>query len=288
MSQESASLYFTIACNQQSIEDFILEYHLDQISQVQVWYADEDLLNLEQSTQPLGIRLNIGAVQLHDDFTQQVYLWLHRLKTNTNILQLAETYRKALHLHIQAFNEQSSGFHLTHQLLGLLSELNIEFHVHSHLNTSSEQETFTESLTSMTDTPFTITESASFRISSECLTAQQLQEYFQGMQFDILFDQGQNIRSQKYLKHARTSLLELPSRLNTEHHDLDQHLHYLVDQLHPYRFVLQKTFFNPHIQQYIQAHGHLENPHHRKLSVASIKALFSMGLSLDVDYYFAC
>lgn len=108
------------------------------------------------------------------------------------------------------------------------------------------------------------------------------------MRFNILFDQGQNIRSQKYLEHARTSLLELPSRLNPEHHDLDQHLHHLVDQLHPYQSVLQRTFFNPHIQQYIQAHGHLENPHHRKLSVTSIQALFSLGLSLDVDYYFAC
>lgn len=202
MSQESASLYFTISCNQQSIEDFILEYHLDQIFQVQGWYADEDMLNLEQSTQPLGIRLNIGAIQQHDDFTKQIYLWLHRLKTNTKILQLAETYRKDLHFHIQAFNEQSSGFHLTHQLLGLLSELSIEFHVHSHLNTSSEQKTLTEPLTSIADTPFTITESASFRISSEYLTAQQLQEYFQGMRFDILFDQGQNIRSQKYLEYA--------------------------------------------------------------------------------------
>ena len=61
----------------------------------------------------------------------------------------------------------------------------------------------------------------------------------------------------------------------------------VLEQLQPYQSTLQQLFFNPQYSLGISATGHVENPHHRLVSAANIQQLFALGLSLDVDYYFA-
>ncbi|WP_256415344.1 hypothetical protein [Acinetobacter sp. 5862] len=47
------------------------------------------------------------------------------------------------------------------------------------------------------------------------------------------------------------------------------------------------NFFNTQYSLGVSATGHIENPHHRPFNAANIRQLFTLGLSLDVDYYFA-
>ena len=68
---------------------------------------------------------------------------------------------------------------------------------------------------------------------------------------------------------------------------LNKHIADVVEQLRPYKNTLQQLFFNPQYSLGISATGHIENPHHRPVSAANIRQLFMLGLSLDVDYYFA-
>ena len=68
---------------------------------------------------------------------------------------------------------------------------------------------------------------------------------------------------------------------------LNEHIADVLEQLRPYQNTLQQLFFNPQYSLGISATGHIENPHHRPVSPANIRQLFTLGLSLDVDYYFA-
>lgn len=68
---------------------------------------------------------------------------------------------------------------------------------------------------------------------------------------------------------------------------LDGHITDILEQLQPYQNTLQQLFFNPQYSLGVSATGHIENPHHRPVSAANIRQLFTLGLSLDVDYYFA-
>ena len=111
------------------------------------------------------------------------------------------------------------------------------------------------------------------------------------LSFEVYFDQGCNIlRPNTVIRpriNHRNSSINLSSRLNRETVKLNEHISNVLEQLQPYQSTLQQLFFNPQYSLGISATGHVENPHHRLVSAANIQQLFALGLSLDVDYYFA-
>ncbi|MFM6906660.1 MAG: hypothetical protein ACKOUU_11680, partial [Acinetobacter tjernbergiae] len=190
-----------------------------------------------------------------------------------------------LHLVTHNANTQGAGFHLNIDLLRELSKLNARFHLHGYLDQDDGHDYPDAKPITTTEESRPCSEYAYFCIWSK-LPAKELQQLFPELTFEVCFDQGLKLETKRQLKH-RNSLLKLCSRLNRETVKLNEHISDVLEQLQPYQSTLQQLFFNPQYSLGISATGHVENPHHRLVSAANIQQLFALGLSLDVDYYFA-
>ncbi|NNG77501.1 hypothetical protein HLH10_14775 [Acinetobacter sp. ANC 4277] len=291
MSQERYSeyLYFTISQDSnQSAQEIVTQYQLDQM-QGELNFWDKNQLNDEHTHkfEKICIRFEIGDVEYLGDFSQQIFYWLHLFKRKTKVQSLSGDFTKSLHLVIHGTNSQNSGFHLNHQLIRVLNELSIEFSLHSYWDAEDGQDfPFSTPVIQTQPTP-KFDEYAYFEIRADELDTKELQQLLPVLNLTTKLDQGKNPRSQRVLPNSTTSILELKSTLNAEHNVLEQHIQNILKKLIPYQSELQRLFFNGKINLSIKATGHLENPHHRRISAQTIQQLFALGLSLDVDYYFA-
>lgn len=291
MSQQRYSeyLYFTISQDsQQSAQEIVTQYQLDQMhGEHNFWDKNQPNDEYTHKFEKMCIRFEIGNVEYLRDFSQQITDWLYLFKRKTKIQSLTANFTKTLHLVIHATNDQNSGFHLNHQLIRVLNELSIEFSLHSYLDADDRQDFPFSTPIIQTQTTLKLAEYAYFEISSDYLHAKELQQLLSGLKLTTKLDQGKNLQSQRVLPNSSTSMLKLKSTVNAEQNDLEQHIQNILQRLIPYKTELQRLFFNGKINLIIKATGHLENPHHRSVSTRTIQQLFALGLSLDVDYYFA-
>ena len=292
MSQQqrySEYLYFTIhQDSDQSAQNFIQKYQFDKMyGSLEYW--DKNQLNDEQTHQfdKMCVRFNIGDVENTLDMTQQCFLWLNHLKRVTKIQDLSKDYDCTLHLVTHGANFQDAGFHLSHSLLRELSSLSIGFHLHSFLDNDDFQDYPFSHQVSLSEPNNKISEYAYFWMESNQLTAQQLQDLLPNLVFKVDFDQGKKANSTHKKLCDNRSSISLKSQLCHESYNLEQHLSELISQLLPYRDQLQSLFFNSELSFGINVTGYLENPHHKTIDAKLLLSLFSLGINLDVDYYFA-
>ena len=286
MSQQqshSEYFYFTITQDsEQDVQQIIEQYHFDRMCGYEAWNKGQISDDGTHQFQQMCIRFDVDDCQ---DDAQQLFHWFTRLKHNTSILQISPDFNCTLHLVTHDVNTQGAGFHLNIDLLRELSELNTGFHLHGYLDLDDgHYYPYAKPIATIEESR-PCSEYAYFCIWSK-LPAKELQQLFPELTFEVCFDQGLKLETKRQLKH-RNSLLKLCSRLNRETVKLNEHISDVLEQLQPYQSTLQQLFFNPQYSLGISATGHVENPHHRLVSAANIQQLFALGLSLDVDYYFA-
>lgn len=286
MSQQqsySEYFYFTITQDsEQDVQQIIEQYHFDRMCGYEAWnkgqISDDGTHQFQQMCIRFDIDQNLNNVE-------QIQHWFTYLETNTNILQLPTSFHRTLHLITHDANTQGAGFHLNIDLLRELSELNAGFHLHGYLDQDDGHDYPDAKPIATIEESRPCSEYAYFCIWSK-LPAKELKQLFPELTFEVGFDQGLKLETKRQLKH-RNSLLKLCSRLNRETVKLNEHIIDLLEQLQPYQSTLQQLFFNTQYSLSISATGYVENPHHRLISASNIQQLFALGLSLDVDYYFA-
>lgn len=285
MSQQqsySEYFYFTITQDsEQDVQQIVEQYHFDRMCGYEAWnkgqISDDGTHQFQQMCIRFDIDQNLNNVE-------QIQHWFTYLETNTNILQLPTSFHRTLHLITHDANTQGAGFHLNIDLLRELSELNAGFHLHGYLDQDDGHDYPDAKPIATIEESRPCSEYAYFCIWSK-LPAKELKQLFPELTFEVGFDQGLKLETKRQLKH-RNSLLKLCSRLNRETVKLNEHISDLLEQLQPYQSTLQQLFFNPQYSLSISATGYVENPHHQLISASNIQQLFTLGLSLDVDYYF--
>nr|WP_314369105.1 hypothetical protein [uncultured Acinetobacter sp.] len=286
MSQQqsySEYFYFTITQNsEQDVQQIVEQYHFDRMCGYEAWNKGQISDDGTHQFQQMCIRFDIDQ-NLNN--AEQIQHWFTYLETNTNILQLPTSFHRTLHLITHDANTQGAGFHLNIDLLRELSELNAGFHLHGYLDQDDGHDYPDAKPIATIEESRPCSEYAYFCIWSK-LPAKELKQLFPELTFEVGFDQGLKLETKRQLKH-RNSLLKLCSRLNRETVKLNEHIIDLLEQLQPYQSTLQQLFFNTQYSLSISATGYVENPHHRLISASNIQQLFALGLSLDVDYYFA-
>ncbi|MEF9956122.1 MAG: hypothetical protein RSA22_01515 [Acinetobacter sp.] len=275
--------YFTISQdNEQDVQAIVEPYQFDRMHDCEAWNKDQISDDGTQQFQQLCIRFNVDDCQ---NDVQQLLHWFARLKHNTEILNLPQTFIRTLHLVTHGANTQNAGFHLDINLLRGLSQLNAEFHVHSYLDQDDGHDSpYAQSIKTIEKSK-PCSEYAYFSIWSK-LSAHDLQQLFPELTFEVCFDQGVKPETNRQAKH-QNSLIKLYSRLDRENAKLNEHIADVLLQLQPHQSTLKQLFFDTRYSLSLNATGHLENPHHRLVSASNIQQLFALGLSLDVDYYFA-
>ena len=288
--QQSYSEYFYLTITQdreQDVQQIIEQYHFDRMCGYEAWNKGQISDDGTHQFQQMCIRFDIDP-NLNN--AEQIQHWFTYLETNTNILQLHASFHRTLHLVTHNANTQGAGFHLNIDLLRELSELNTGFHLHGYLDQDDGHDYPDAKPIEIAKESRQYSEYAYFCIWSK-LPAKELQQLFPELTFEVYFDQGRNItRPDAVIRsriNHRNSSINLSSRLNRETVKLNEHIADVLEQLQPYQSTLQQLFFNPQYSLGISATGHVENPHHRLVSAANIQQLFALGLSLDVDYYFA-
>ena len=291
MSQQqnySEYFYFTITQeSEQNVQQIVEQYHFDRMCRYEAWnkgqISDDGTHQFQQMCIRFDIDQNLNNVE-------QIQHWFTYLETNTNILRLPTSFHLTLHLVTHDENTQGAGFHLNIDLLRELSELNAGFHLHGYLDKNDGHNYPYAKPITITEESRPCNEYAYFCIWSK-LPANELQQLFPELNFEVYFDLGRNItRTNAVIRsriNYRNSSINLSSRLNRETAKLNQHISDVLEQLQPYQSTLQQLFFNLQYSLGINATGYVENPHHRLISASNIQQLFALGLSLDVDYYFA-
>lgn len=291
MSQQqsySEYFYFTITQDsEQDVQQIVEQYHFDRMCGYEAWnkgqISDDGTHQFQQMCIRFDIDQNLNNVE-------QIQHWFTYLETNTNILQLPTSFHRTLHLITHDANTQGAGFHLNIDLLRELIELNAGFHLHGYLDQDDGHDYPYAKPITTTEESRPCSEYAYFYIWSK-LPANELQQLFPELTFEVYFDQGRNItRPDAVIRsriNHRNSSINLSSRLNRETAKLNEHISDVLEQLQPYQSTLQQLFFNTQYSLGISATGYIENPHHRLISASNIQQLFALGLSLDVDYYFA-
>lgn len=283
--QQSYSEYFYFTITQdseQNVQQIVEQYHLDRMCRYEAWNKGQISDDGKHQFQQMCIRFDIDK-NLNN--VEQIQHWFTYLETNTNILQLPTSFHLTLHLVTHGENTQGAGFHLNIDLLRELSELNAGFHLHGYLDQDDGHDYPYAKPIATTEESRPCSEYAYFCLWSK-LPANELQQLFLELTFEVYFDQGLKLETKRQLKH-RNSLPKLCSRLNRETVKLNEHISDLLEQLQPYQSTLQQFFFNTQYSLDISATGYIENPHHRLISASNIQQLFALDLSLDVDYYFA-
>lgn len=189
-----------------------------------------------------GVNQNLNNIK-------QIQNWFTYLETNTNILQLPTSFHLTLHLVTHGENTQGAGFHLNIDLLRELSELNAGFHLHGYLDQDDGHDYPYAKPIATTEESRPCSEYAYFCIWSK-LPADELQQLFPELTFEVYFDQDRNITRldaviSSRINH-RNSSINLSSRLNRET-KLNQHISDVFEQLQPYQSTLQQIFLIPNI-----------------------------------------
>ena len=286
MSQQqsySEYFYFTITQDsEQSVQEISEQYHFDRMWGYEAWNKGQISDDGTHQFQQMCIRFDVDP-NLNN--AEQIQHWFTYLENKTNILQLPASFHRTLHLVTHDVNTQGAGFHLDINLLRELSELNAGFHLHGYLDQDDGHDYPYAQPIKIIEQSRPCSEYAYFCIWSK-LPANELQQLFPHLNFEVCFDQGFKLKTKRQLKH-QNSLIKLCSRLDRETVKLDEHITDVLEQLRSYQNTLQQLFFNPQYSLGVSATGYIENPHHRPVSAANIRQLFTLGLSLDVDYYFA-
>ncbi|MDH0031614.1 MULTISPECIES: hypothetical protein [unclassified Acinetobacter] len=291
MSQQqsySEYFYFTITQDsEQSVQEISEQYHFDRMWGYEAWNKGQISDDGTHQFQQMCIRFDIDP-NLNN--AEQIQHWFTYLENKTNMLQLPTSFHRTLHLVTHDVNMQGAGFHLNIDLLRELSELNAGFHLHGYLDQDDRHDYPYAQPIKIIEQSRPCSEYAYFSIVAR-LPASELQQLFPNLNFEVCFDQGHNIyRPNAVIRpiiNHQNSLIKLHSRLDRDSLKLNEHIADVVEQLLPYQDTLQQLFFNPQYSLGVSATGHIENPHHRPVSAANIRKLFTLGLSLDVDYYFA-
>ncbi len=205
--QQSYSEYFYFTITQdseQDVQQIIEQYHFNRMCRYEAWnkgqISDDGTHQFQQMCIRFDIDQNLNNVE-------QIQHWFTYLETNTNILQLPTSFHRTLHLITHDANTQGAGFHLNIDLLRELSELNAGFHLHGYLDQDDGHDYLYAKPITTTEESRPFNEYAYFCIWSK-LPANELQQLFPELTFEVYFDQGLKLETKRQLKH-RNSLLKL-------------------------------------------------------------------------------
>lgn len=269
--------YLTIT-GEGDAQQLIKDYNLKGFEGWNKGKVAEDKYQFDQ----MCIKLNLGEV---DFFHTQ---WLAQIDYNSHKLcQLSAQLSKTLHVVTHSTNMQGAGFHLSRESIRTLAQNQLAFHLHGYRDVDDGHDFPGAVIIQSSNTPAQLFQRAYFSVGSRIHSAQYMLDILklEADKFWSIGDYWRTLANQE-IQHRHFSHISIASGLS-EQASLRQHISALLDKLETRMENIWQLARDFNIDMGIATTGHMSNPHHVLISADTIQRIASLGLSLDMDLYFA-